>query len=191
MRIAGVVFGVAIFVSGLGATAQGQRTVAIDSIALNHSIQQLRDTRGKWTVETEFLNADGSIARRVVGTYRFDWALDDKILVGVSEIPELRTASGILFYIAPARSVIEMVSVGTDGMLWTMTGALGGETRTTQPFKTQQGSESRLRFTRYNVTTDRFESRMEHTEDGGKSWLPGNHQVFRRIAADPRTGDLS
>jgi hypothetical protein len=72
-----------------------------------------------------------------------------------------------------------MVSVGRDGMLWTMSGPLGGETRTTQEFTTATGT-AQLRFTRYNVADDSFESRMEYTEDGGKSWKPGNHQVFRR-----------
>jgi hypothetical protein len=37
-----------------------------------------------------------------------------------------------------------------------------------------------LRFTRFNVTDDRFESRMEVSTDGGSSWRPGNHQVFKR-----------
>jgi len=40
-----------------------------------------------------------------------------------------------------------------------------------------------MRFTRYNVANDKFESRMEYTDDGGKSWKPGNHQSFRRAAA--------
>ncbi|NOT09780.1 MAG: DUF2911 domain-containing protein [Gemmatimonadales bacterium] len=156
-----------------------------DSASLRRSIEQLREHRGRWNVETEFLNVDKSVARRATGTYRFDWALEDRILVGVSEIPELKSASGVLFYVAPGRNVIEMTTVGNDGMLWTMTGPLGGEVRQSQPFRTQGGGEARLRFTRYNVTPDSFESRMEYTEDAGKTWLPGNHQTFRR-AAGPR-----
>ena len=38
----------------------------------------------------------------------------------------------------------------------------------------------RLRFTRYNVTPDRFESRMDYSTDGGATWTQGNHQVFVR-----------
>jgi hypothetical protein len=62
-----------------------------------------------------------------------------------------------------------------------MTGPLGGETRQTQVFQTPKGDDMRLRFTRFNVTPDRFESRMERTSDGGKTWVPGNHQVFERM----------
>jgi hypothetical protein len=61
-----------------------------------------------------------------------------------------------------------------------MTGPLGSETRTTRPFTSADGGESQLRFTRYNVKPDSFESRMEYTSDGGETWLPGNHQVFTR-----------
>jgi len=38
----------------------------------------------------------------------------------------------------------------------------------------------RLRFTRYNVSQDRFESRMDYSTDGGATWTQGNHQVFVR-----------
>jgi hypothetical protein len=60
-----------------------------------------------------------------------------------------------------------------------MTGPLGGDQRTSQEFATADG-RSRLRFTRYNASPTKFESKMEYTEDGGKSWKPGNHQIFRR-----------
>jgi hypothetical protein len=40
---------------------------------------------------------------------------------------------------------IEMVSVGGDGKLWIMTGAVGDEVRSTQPFRTTDGKESQLR----------------------------------------------
>ena len=46
-----------------------------------------------------------------------------------------------------------------------------------------------LRFTRFAVTPDRFESRMEVSLDGGESWKPGNHQLFVR-AVDNRGGSL-
>jgi CubicO group peptidase (beta-lactamase class C family) len=42
------------------------------------------------------------------------------------------------------------------------------------------GSTLQLRFTRYNVEPDRFESRMESSTDGGATWTQGNHQVFVR-----------
>ena len=61
-----------------------------------------------------------------------------------------------------------------------MTGPLGGEERLSQEYPTVGGGEGRLRFTRFNVSPDSFESRMEYTEDGGQSWKPGNHQVFLR-----------
>jgi hypothetical protein len=174
-------------VSGMSAgevVSQGTPVAPADTAAVRRSVEQLRQHKGRWIVETEFLNPDKTVARRAVGSYRFDWAREDQILVGVSEIPALGTAAGILFFVSPQRGVTEMLSVGNDGRVWTMTGALGGEERETQVFPTQGGGEARMRFTRFNVHPDSFESRMEYSEDGGKTWLPGNHQTFRR-APDP------
>jgi hypothetical protein len=150
--------------------------------ALQISVDELRNAVGRWEVVTDFLNADGSVARSVTGTYEFTWVVPDRVVSGRSEIPELQQASGILFYISEARQRIEMVSVGRDGHLWIMTGPLGGNHRITEPFKTADGGTQQLRFTRSNVATNEFESRMEYSDDGGKSWKPGNHQRFRRSA---------
>jgi hypothetical protein len=98
---------------------------------LQVSIEQLRTSIGRWDVVTEFLNEDGSIARSATGTYEFTWVVPDRVVSGKSEIPELKQASGILFYVNARMRLIEMVSVGADGRLWIMTGPLGGETRTT------------------------------------------------------------
>jgi len=84
--------------------------------------------------------------------------------------------------VSESRKKVEMASVGADGRLWVMTGALGEEVRTTQEFKTAKGGVGMLRFTRMRVERDSFESTMEYTEDGGKTWVPGNHQFFRRAS---------
>lgn len=152
-----------------------------DAEALRHSVEQLRSTVGKWNVETQYLNDDGTVARAVRGSYEFTWVIPDKVVSGRSEIPELQQVAGILFYVNEAKREIEMVSVGGDGRLWVMTGPLGGEARTTPEFPTAGGGAARLRFTRFNITRDQFESRMEYTEDGGTTWKPGNHQTFRRV----------
>lgn len=151
-----------------------------DKIALEASVQQLRDNVGEWAVVTNFLNADGAVARSANGTYTFNWVVVDRLLSGESEIPEMGMKSGILFYVNEKKKIIEMVSVGKDGNLWTMTGPLGGETRYSQVYKTTDGGEGQLRFTRFNVRADGFESKMEYSEDGGKNWTQGNHQTFSR-----------
>ena len=150
--------------------------------ALDHSIEQLRHAIGKWEVVTEFLNPDGTVARAARGSYEFDWVMPDRVARGVSEIPELKQRSAILFYVNAAAKTIEMTSVGADGQLFVMTGPLGGETRETS-FAGPDGRRVQLRFTRSNVTTNRFESRMERSIDGGATWQPGNHQIFQRAAA--------
>lgn len=143
-------------------------------------VEQLRQAVGEWTVTTEFLNPDGSVARAAEGTYRFDWVIEDRVLTGESRIPALGLASALLFYVTPAKSVIEMISIGADGEPWIMTGPIDGEVRTTRPRTAPDGSTFQLRFTRSIVEPDYFESRMERTGDGGRTWVPGNRQVFER-----------
>ena len=144
------------------------------------ALAQLRHIVGTWDVRTEFLNADGSVARAADGSYAFEWMIPDRVVRGVSRIPELDQASAILFYLRPAAREVEMVSVGADGRLWVMTGRDDAEQRTTPDVPTQDGGRMRLRFTRVNVTQDRFESRMDYSTDGGVTWTQGNHQVFVR-----------
>lgn len=159
---------------------------ATTSDALSRSVEELRTSVGTWNAVTEFLYDDGSVARSVEGTYEFQWVVPDRVVSGTSSIPELEQVSAVLLYINEQEEIIEMVSVGSDGVLWTMTGALGGNVRTSQEYDTGNGP-GQLRFTRYNVSADAFESRMEYTDDGGATWKAGNHQVFRR-APDPTTG---
>jgi len=152
-------------------------------IGFEGAVQQLRSAVGLWDVKTTQYGDDGAVARVACGTYKFDWIVPDRVLAGRSDIPEWKQASGILFYVNERRSTIEMASVGADGFLWVMSGPAGGETRTTQPVATGDGGTMQLRFTRFNVAADRFESRMEVSTDGGSSWKPGNHQVFSRAMA--------
>lgn len=166
-----------------GAAAAVQAQTPVDSDAVRHSVEELRGAIGRWNVTTEFFGADGAVARTVEGTYEFAWIVPDRVVAGRSAQPTLGQASGILFYLNTAGGLIEMVSVGPDGRLWIMTGPLGGDRRSSREYKDSGGGTRQLRFTRFNVSTDRFESRMEYTEDGGGSWKPGNHQVFRRAAA--------
>ncbi len=147
---------------------------------LDASVEQLRYAVGTWSVTTEFLNEDGSVARAVDGSYDFEWVVPDRVIRGRSDIPEIEQASAILFYLNEAKRIIEMVSVGADGKLWVMTGPFAEETRYTETFETRDGKTSQLRFTRYNVKPNSFESKMEYTVDEGATWLPGNHQMFRR-----------
>lgn len=169
----------------LAASTTAAAAPAPDSTALARSVEQLRTSIGRWNVVTEFLNDDGSVARSVTGTYEFAWVVPDRVVSGRSEIPELGQVAGILFYVNEKKQKIEMTSVGADGRLWIMTGPLGGEVRMTQEYGTAGGGTGRLRFTRSNITPDAFESRMEYTDDGGKTWKPGNHQQFvRALPAD-------
>jgi hypothetical protein len=153
---------------------------AEDDEQLAYSVAELQHAIGDWDVTTEFLAPDGTTARSAEGSYSFSWIIEDRLATGRNAIPDLGMQSGILFYVNEKARTIEMVAVGPDGRLWIMTGPLGGDTRYSQTYADSGGGGGQLRFTRFNVTDNSFESKMEYTEDGGESWKPGNHQVFRR-----------
>lgn len=148
------------------------------------TIEQLRHAIGLWNVETDFIAADGNVARTLIGQYRFGWVVPDRVVSGMSTIPELNQASAILFFARPNRSEIEMASVSADGHLWRMIGPDSGETRTTPNTTMANGSTLMLRFTRYEVTPNSFQSRMERSTDGGATWSLGNRQRFVRAEGD-------
>jgi len=151
---------------------------------LASAVQQLRQSAGLWNVTTTQYGDDGAVARIASGTYRFDWLVLDRVLAGRSDIPDWEQTSGILFYVNERRSTIEMASVGADGHLWVMTGPADGEIRMTPDTPLADGRKMKLRFTRSNVTPDRFESRMEVSLDGGETWKAGNHQLFLRAPVE-------
>ena len=146
------------------------------------AVAQLRHVIGEWEVKTTFLKQDGTAAGTFDGTYTFEWVMVDQIVKGASTIPQFKMASGLLFYLRPGTNEIEMASVGPDGQLWVMTGPQDSETRETPVVDMPDGTTLKLRFTRYNVTENGFESKMERSTDGGETWVQGNHQLFvRRI----------
>ncbi len=153
---------------------------AAEETPISPAVEQLRHAEGKWDATTEFIAPDGSVARSVEGTYEFEWVVKDRVLIGRSEQPELSQASGLLFFYSESTDATIMASVGADGHLWVMTGPADSEERTTPPTEQPDGSMIQLRFTRYNVELDSFESKMEISSDGGETWRKGNHQIFRR-----------
>ena len=181
IRSAIVSAAVAILATSAPAIGQPQPAPAGTPAPLAASIDELRHVVGRWNVTTEFLRDDGSVARAVQGTYEFEWVVPDTVVRGVSHIPSLDQRAAILLFVNPRDKTVEMTSVGADGQLWRMIGPLGGDTRTTPDVAMPDGSTVRLRFTRSNVTADRFESRMERSVDGGRQWTTGNHQVFTRV----------
>ncbi|WP_299321448.1 hypothetical protein [Parasphingopyxis sp.] len=145
------------------------------------AVEQLRHVVGLWNVETDFIGPDGAVQRTFAGQYRFGWVVRDRVVSGMSTIPELNQSAAILFFVRPNRSEIEMASVAADGHLWRMIGPDTSETRTTPNTPMADGTTMMLRFTRYAVEPDRFQSRMEISRDGGTTWELGNEQRFVRV----------
>lgn len=178
---AGVVVLALLLPAGLAARGEEPPTADQPAARLAAGIQQLRHAHGRWAATTELLTPDGSVARAVEGTYTFRWVIEDRVLAGESEIPELGQRSALLFYVVPGRGEIEMVSVSADGDLWVMSGPIDGNVRSTGDKSAADGGTIRLRFSTHEVKPDSFVSRMELSTDGGESWRPGNRQRFRRL----------
>jgi len=117
------------------------------------------------------------------GTWSFDWVVPDRVLSGKAVIPDWNQSAGMLFYLNERLITLEMAQVGADGQLVVMSGPAGTESRSTPVVALPDGRRMVQRHTRYRVSADRFESRMETSYDGGQSWKPGYHQLFVRAPA--------
>lgn len=147
---------------------------------LSTAVQQLRQAAGRWNVTTTRFGENGAVAGVASGTWNFDWVVPDRVLSGRAVIPDWNQSAGMLFYLNERLITLEMAQVGADGQLVVMSGPAGTETRSTPVVALADGRKMVQRHTRYRVTADRFESRMETSYDGGQSWKPGYHQLFVR-----------
>ncbi len=148
------------------------------------AVQQQRQAAGPWNVTTTRYGDNGAVAGVASGTWHFDWVVADRVLSGRAVIPDWKQTAGMLYYLNERRSTLEMASVGADGQLLVMSGPAGAETRTTAAVPLADGRQMLQRYTRYGVTTDRFEARIESSYDGGTSWKLGHHQLFVRVPAN-------
>ena len=145
------------------------------------AIEQLRHIVGNWKVETDFFGPDSKLLGTYTGRYEFRWVVEDKIVSGHSELPQLQQKSAILFFHRLNTREVEMISVGSDGRPWRMIGPDDSEVRTTANTPMPNGTKLMLRFTRHNIEQDSFQSTMESSDDGGKTWHLGNRQRFKRM----------
>lgn len=156
---------------------------------LSTAVQQLRQAAGRWNVTTTRYAENGAVAGVATGTWSFDWVVPDRVLSGKAVIPDWGQSEGMLFYLNERRFTLEMAQVGADGQLVVMSGPAGTETRSTPLVALPDGRKMVQRHTRYRVTADRFESRVETSYDGGQSWKPGYHRLFVRAPAkSPESG---
>ncbi len=153
---------------------------ALNPPALDTAVDQLRQAAGRWNVTTTRYADNGAVAAVATGTWSFDWVVPDRVLSGRSAIPDWNQSAGMLFYLNERVFTLEMAQVGADGQLVVMTGPAGTETRTTAPLALADGRHLVQRHTRYAVTADRFEAKMETSYDGGQSWKLGYRQLFVR-----------
>jgi hypothetical protein len=151
--------------------------------ALATAVQQLRQAAGRWNVTTTRYADNGAVAAVATGTWSFDWVVPDRVLTGRSAIPDWNQSAGMLFYLNERMFTLEMAQVGADGQLIVLSGPAGAATRRSEPVALPDGRRVLQRHTRYGVTADRFEAKLETSYDGGASWKPAYHQLFVRAPA--------
>jgi hypothetical protein len=162
---------------------------ALTPPTLDAAVGQLRQAAGRWNVTTTRYADNGAVAAVATGTWSFDWVVPDRVLSGRSAIPDWNQSAGMLFYLNERIFTLEMAQVGADGQLVVMSGPAGTETRSTAPVALPDGRRLVQRHTRYAVTADRFEAKMEMSYDGGQSWKLGYRQLFVRAPAKvPESG---
>lgn len=156
---------------------------------LDAAVEQLRQAAGRWSVTTTRYADNGSVAAVATGTWSFDWVVPDRVLSGRSVIPDWSQSAGMLFYLNERFFTLEMAQVGSDGQLVVLSGPASAASRKTAVIPLPDGRRMVQRHTRYGVTRDKFEAKLETSYDGGQSWKLGYHQLFVRTPAkQPESG---
>lgn len=156
---------------------------------LDAAVEQLRQAAGRWSVTTTRYADNGSVAAVATGTWSFDWVVPDRVLSGRSVIPDWSQSAGMLFYLNERFFTLEMAQVGSDGQLVVLSGPASAASRKTAAIALPDGRRMVQRHTRYGVTPDKFEAKLETSYDGGQSWKLGYHQLFVRAPArQPESG---
>lgn len=151
------------------------------SLKASKGIEQLRQIVGNWDVTTEILFPDGTVELKQEGSWQFRWVVPDRVLSGESHQAESKAA--ILIYVHAQKEVIELATVGEDGLLWVMSGAADSESLTTPNTKVSEKETIMFRWSRYEFEKNRFRSKLEISKDGGKTWVLRHRQEFRRKSA--------
>ena len=150
------------------------------------AVQQLRQAAGRWNVTTTRYAENGAVAAVATGTLNFDWVVPDRVLAGKLRHSRLEPVGR--HALLPERAHVH----ARDGAGRRRRAAHRDERprrdrdANDRADRMPDGRRMLQRHTRYGVTANRFEAKMEMSYDGGANWKPGYHQLFVRVPM-PRT----
>ncbi len=135
---------------------------------------------GSWDSTWQWLGPDGEVVRTLVGTEEASWAIEGRVVLLATAVPEVGSESRSLMYYSEIDERFHLVSVDARGDLWLLSGGLEAYVITSEPKPQPDGSELTIRFTHDESDPDRFTAVMETSNDGGRTWRKAVHQELVR-----------
>ncbi len=143
--------------------------------------QRLDYLVGTWDSTTEFLDADGNVARVDHSVDIVEPLIGTRVLMTTIVPRDGEVRKTIRFYDVAEERFYE-IGLGGEGDVWILSGDLDAYVMTSQSRRTPRGGEIMVRFTHINIQPDSFEARMEVSRDGGSTWsqAPSRQRLVRR-----------
>ncbi|ANM30635.1 hypothetical protein ABI59_15230 [Acidobacteria bacterium Mor1] len=166
MRIAGDNPGNAAFTEGLAPLPEEAR-------------RRLEQLLGRWSVETEFYDAAGQVARTTHWENHGEWLIPDRLILLTHDAPELQTLSKTFVFYDPVEQLFRMLDVNQKGDTWSLSGKLDSPVIVSEPRKTTAGTMI-VRFTHEDIDAQTLRAIMHYSLDDGETWVKSQRQTLRR-----------
>jgi hypothetical protein len=134
-----------------------------------------RNEIGVWEARWEFLSPSGEITAEATGTQTMSFAISDRVMLVVMDVPQLSIKSVTHRFFQPSQKRILWISVDKEGDQWTFIEDPNKNVGTSLPHINEDGSTSWLRFTSLRQELNESDVLMELTQDQ-ETWIP----IFRQ-----------
>ena len=148
----------------------------LEAEALNILAQRI----GVWDSRWEFMADDGAISRVLEGTEVSEFILDDRVVQGITTIPEINTVGRSLNYFHPVEGKLYFFSVNKTGDHWILTEEVGSGMMISHRHRQADGVERIIRFKTIRRTESEVDVLREDSVDGGATWAPVFMQYLKK-----------
>ena len=141
--------------------------------------RRLEQLLGRWSVEAQFLDGSGQVARTVHWENRGEWLIPDRLILLTHDAPEIQVLSKTFVFYDPGDERFRLLDVNQKGETWSLSGTLDSPVLVSEPRETTAGPMI-VRFTHEDIDADTLRAIMHYSLDDGVTWIESQRQMLRR-----------
>lgn len=151
--------------------------------APKEAARRLSHIVGEWDSRWEWLNPDGSPRGVETGTEVARYLIGERVVELTTRVGGRPHPSKAWMFYGDNDQRFHLMSVGDNGDHWSLHGGLDRFVITSDPHTDADGGTSIIRFTHHEIDHDHLRADMEHSRDGGATWVLGFRQFLTRRSA--------